>query len=208
MRPTLRFSLAVTRVGTASTQSSILFSILHYGTRRCRFLPTKLPVRLLRDQLKYDALYPDPSKLTVLANNHDTTRFLSLEGATTAGAMLHTAFILSVRGIPQLYSGEEIAMEGKDDPDNRRDFPVSAFKAEGRKPNEQQMFDWTRSWIRLRREHAAMRSGRLIDLFYDDETYVFARQHKNETVIIALNRQDQAEASNYSSRRDWFERWE
>jgi alpha-glucosidase len=53
------------------------------------------------------------------------------------------------------------------------------------------MFKWTRSWIRLRREHQAIRSGRLIDLFYDDETYVFARQHGDETVIIALNRRDQ-----------------
>jgi hypothetical protein len=53
------------------------------------------------------------------------------------------------------------------------------------------MFDWTRSWIRLRREHAALRSGRLIDLFSDDESYVFARQHNNETLIIALNRQNQ-----------------
>ena len=53
------------------------------------------------------------------------------------------------------------------------------------------MFDWTRSWIRLRREHAAIRSGRLIDLFYDDEGYVFARQLGNETIIIAINRQNQ-----------------
>ena len=88
----------------------------------------KAPVRFLRDQLKYDALYPDASKLTVLANNHDTPRFLSLEGATLRGAMMHVAFILSVRGIPQLYYGEEIGMEGKDDPDNRRDFPVSALQ--------------------------------------------------------------------------------
>ena len=150
----------------------------------------KAPVRALRDLLKYDALYPDASKLTVLANNHDTARFLSLEGATTPGAMMHVAFILSVRGTPQLYYGEEIGMEGKDDPDNRRDFPERAFRAEGRKPDEQKMFDWTRWWIRLRREHAAIRSGRTIDLFYDDETYVFARQQTGETVIIALNRQN------------------
>lgn len=151
----------------------------------------KIPVRFLREQLKYDALYPDPAKLTVLANNHDTPRFLSLEGATTAGAMMHVAFILSVRGIPQLYSGEEIAMEGGEDPHNRRDFPVAAFTAAGRKPHEQKMFEWTRRWIRLRREHEALRRGRLIDLFYDDDTYVFARQHGNETMIIALNRHAQ-----------------
>ena len=117
----------------------------------------KAPVRLLRDQLKYDALYPDPSKVTVLANNHDTTRFLSLEGAMTAGAMMHVAFVLSVRGTPQLYAGEEIAMEGKEDPDNRRIFPARAFTSEGRTPKEREMFDWTRSWIRLRREQAVAR---------------------------------------------------
>ena len=157
----------------------------------------KAPVRALRDQLKYDALYPSPLKLTVPANNHDTARFMSLEGATLEGAMMHVAFILSARGIPQLYYGEEIAMEGKDDPDNRRDFPGgfpgdtrNAFEVGGRKPNEQKMHDWTRNWIRLRAEHSSIRRGRLIDLFYDDDAYVFARQDENETVIIAINRSD------------------
>ena len=111
----------------------------------------KAPVRALRDQLKYDALYPAPLKVTVPANNHDTARFMSLDGATLEGAMLHMAFTLSVRGIPQLYYGEEIAMEGKDDPDNRRDFPGgfpgdarNAFAVAGRKPKEQEMYEWTR----------------------------------------------------------------
>ena len=152
----------------------------------------KSPMRFLPQQLKYDALYPDPSKVTVLANNHDTTRFMSLEGATTAGAAMHTAFVLSVRGIPQLYAGEEIAMEGKEDPDNRRDFPIAAFKAEGRDAKQQLMFDWTRAWIRLRHEHPALRSGKLIDLFSDDETYVFARQLDTETIIVAFNRENRA----------------
>ena len=150
----------------------------------------KAPMRSLPQQLKYDGLYPDASKVTVLANNHDTMRFMSLEGATPAGAMMHVAFVLSVRGIPQLYAGEEIAMEGKEDPDNRRDFPGEAFKAEGRKPNEREMFDWTRSWIRLRREQAALRSGKLIDLFVDDEIYVFARQLGAETIVMAFNREN------------------
>jgi neopullulanase len=158
----------------------------------------KLPVRAVRDQLKYDALYPDPSKLTMLQNNHDTPRFLSVEGATIEGAMMHTAFTISVRGIPQLYYGEEIAMEGKEDPDNRRDFPGgfpgdarSAFSVQGRTDKERRMFEWTRAWIRLRAEHSAIRTGRLIDLFYDQDSYVFARQDRRETVIIAFNRATQ-----------------
>ena len=152
----------------------------------------KAPMRFLPHQLKYDALYPDPSKVTVLANNHDTMRFMSLEGATLAGAMMHVAFVLSVRGIPQLYAGEEIAMEGKDDPDNRRDFPSAAFEAEGRNAQQQRMFEWTRTWIRLRREHEALRAGKLIDLFVDDETYVFARQTGAETILIAFNRENKS----------------
>jgi glycosidase len=110
--------------------------------------------------------------------------------------MMHVAFTLSVRGIPQLYYGEEIAMEGKDDPDNRRDFPGgfpgdprNAFDASGRRPKEQKMFEWTHAWIRLRAEHSALRSGNLTDLFYDDDAYVFARQDKTETVIVAFNRE-------------------
>jgi glycosidase len=155
----------------------------------------KVPMRALRDQLKYDALYPTPLKITLLANNHDTPRFMSLDGATLEGAMMHVAFTLSVRGIPQLYYGEEIAMEGKDDPDNRRDFPGgfpgdsrNAFQSGGRSRDEEHMFEWTRSWIRLREEHSAVRQGRLIDLFYDDDAYVFARQDGAETVIVAFNR--------------------
>jgi len=145
--------------------------------------------------LKYDALYPDPSKLTTLTNNHDTRRFMSLEGATLEGAMLHTAFMLTVRGTPQLYSGEEIAMEGRDDPDNRRDFPGgfpgdghNAFLASGRTKEQQRMWQWTHDWIELRREHSALRHGKLVDLFYDDDVYAYARQDGSETVVVALNR--------------------
>jgi glycosidase len=178
------------------TRLDSVFDFALWNTSLLAFT-NKVPMRALRDQMKYDALYPNPLGITTLTNNHDTPRFMSLEGATLEGAMMHIAFTLSVRGIPQLYSGEEIAMEGKEDPDNRRDFPGgfpgdarSAFTAEGRKPKEQQMYEWTRSWIRLRSEHSAIRQGRLIDLFYDDDAYVFARQDKNETVVIAINRAD------------------
>ena len=155
----------------------------------------KKPMRALRDQLKYDALYPNPAKITTLTNNHDTRRFMSIDDATLEGAMLHTTFMLTVRGTPQLYAGEEIAMEGKDDPDNRRDFPGgfpgdkrNSFSATQRTANEQRMWQWTRDWIKLRREHSAVRHGELVDLFYDDDVYAYARQDSRETVIIAINR--------------------
>jgi glycosidase len=155
----------------------------------------KKPVRALRDLLKYDGLYPDPSRLTTMLSNHDVRRTISIEGMTMEGAMLHTAFLLSVRGIPQLYYADEIALAGLEDPDDRRDFPGgfpndsrNAFTKGGRNPDEQRMFEWTRDWIQLRREHPAIRRGQTIDLVYDDDLYVFARRNRDETVIIVINR--------------------
>src|SRR5260370_110145 len=155
----------------------------------------KKPMQAVRDQLKYDALYPDPARLPTMVNNHDTRRFMSLEDATRERAVLHTAFMLTIRGTPQLYSGEEIAMEGKDDPDNRRDFPGGfpddkhdAFAAVRRTSQEQRMWQWTHDWLKLRREHSALREGRLVDLYYDDAVYSYARVDFREAVIVAINR--------------------
>jgi glycosidase len=155
----------------------------------------KKPVRHLRDTLKYDANYPNAARLTTMLNNHDVKRTISVEGMTLEGAMLHTAFLLSVRGIPQLYYGDEIALAGDDDPDNRRDFPGgfpndprNAFTKGGRKLEEQRMYEWTRDWIALRREHPAIRHGRTIDLVYTDDVYIFARRTLDETVVVAVNR--------------------
>ncbi|HQU93812.1 MAG TPA: alpha-amylase family glycosyl hydrolase, partial [Pyrinomonadaceae bacterium] len=103
-------------------------------------------------------------------------------GATREGAMMHLAFALSSRGIPQIYYGDELGMAGGHDPDNRKDFPGGfsgdardAFTKTGRTADEQKMFEWTREWIKIRRSRLAVREGRTQDLYYDDEAYVFAR---------------------------------
>jgi neopullulanase len=158
----------------------------------------KKPMRALRDVLKYDGLYPNINNVTVLQNNHDTKRFMSLDDATLEGAMLHTAFVLSTRGIPQLYYGEEIVMKGGDDPDNRRDFSggfsgdkENKFIKAGRNSDEQQMFEDVRTWIKIRKEFEELRFGKTVDLIYDDKIYLFARQYKNQTVVVGINNSDE-----------------
>ena len=155
----------------------------------------KIPANVLRYILRSDSLYADPSRLVTMANNHDTRRFMSLEGATLEGAMLHLAFLTTIRGTPQLYSGEEIAMQGGDDPDNRRDFPGgfagdahNAFTQAGRSATERRMFEWTRDLLRLCREHSAIRHGSLTDLFFDEDSYAYARRDASETIVVAVNR--------------------
>jgi glycosidase len=158
----------------------------------------KKPTRALRDVLKYDALYPNVDNLVTISGNHDTSRFMSLEGATTKGALLHLAFLFSARGIPQLYYGEELGMRGGQDPDNRRDFPGgfpgdshSAFTQAGRTLEEQNFFEQTQKWIKLRRANKSLKTGKTIDLYYDDDVYVFERKETDSgsfnSVIIAFN---------------------
>jgi glycosidase len=143
----------------------------------------KKPARALRDVLKYDGLYGNINNVSVLTNNHDTDRFMSLKDATAEGAMMHMSFILASRGIPQLYYGEEIGMTGGHDPDNRKDFPGGfpgdtrdAFARSGRTAEEQRMFEWTRDWIKIRTSRLAIKQGRTIDLYFDNEVFVFARE--------------------------------
>jgi neopullulanase len=157
----------------------------------------KKPARALRDVLKYDGLYPNVNNVTTLTNNHDTDRFMSLDGATLDGAMLHTAFILSTRGIPQLYYGEELAMTGGHDPDNRKDFTggwredkINKFTKAGRTADEQKMFELTQRWIKLRRNSSALQKGKTIDLFYDADVYIYERTFESDRLIIAINRED------------------
>ena len=168
------------------------------------------PMRALRDVLKYDGLYGDINRVTVLQNNHDTDRFMSLKGATLDGAMLHTAFTLSTRGIPQLYYGEEIAMTGGHDPDNRKDFSggfagdkIDKFTKAGRTADEQKMFEWTRDWIKLRRENLAARRGKTVDLYYDNDVYIFARERQLVDWVVwnlfAINRSEKEKEVSFDS---------
>ena len=86
-------------------------------------------------------------------------------------------------------------MRGGEDPDNRRDFPGgfpdderNAFEKSGRTPEEQRMYEWTRDLLRLRREHASLRRGALLDLSFDADSYAYARRHEGETLVVAFNR--------------------
>ena len=71
-----------------------------------------------------------------------------------------------MRGIPQLYYGTEIGLEGwkdDDDRDLRRDFPWQVIGADNRPQQalrkERDIYDWTRALIRLRKQNAALKYG-------------------------------------------------
>ena len=165
---------------------------LFYGLRRA--FGEGRSVRDAVNVLHQDHLYPAPDRLVTLIGSHDVQRFLNEPGATIDGLKLATTFLLTTRGIPQWYYGDEIGMSGGNDPDNRRPFPGgwpgdprNAFDAAARTPEEQSLFSHVRAVMHLRQELEPLRRGRLTHLLIGEQTYAFARVTPSGTVVVALN---------------------
>ncbi len=157
----------------------------------------------LEEVLHQDWMFPHPENLVTFFGNHDTKRFMGEPGATTQKLKLAFSLLLTLRGIPEIYYGDEIAMPGGDDPDNRRDFPGGfpddkhdAFIAEGRTSAEQSVFTHVHDLLHLRREHPALRAGELIHIFGDDQVLAYVRQYAGgpdgpEQLLMVMNNADQ-----------------
>ncbi len=152
------------------------------------------PTGRIADVLRHDALYVHPEMLVPFFANHDVPRFASAEGSTPAKLKLAFGLALTLRGISEIYYGDEIGMPGGGDPDNRRDFPggwigdaSDAFTQAGRTHEQQEIFSYVQSLLRLRREHAALRGGQLWHLASDELSYVFAREAEEERLVVAFN---------------------
>jgi neopullulanase len=165
---------------------------LYYAVRRA--FASGESLRQLPHQLARDHLYPNPNGLVTFLGLHDVSRFMSDKGATVGGLRLAFTFLLTTRGVPLIYYGDEIAMRGGDDPDNRRDFPGgwiedprNAFTAAGRTAEQQGVFEHVARLTRLRRESDALRRGRLVHLAVEDRAYVYGRISPRQRMIVALN---------------------
>jgi glycosidase len=186
------------------TQLTTVFDFPTFFTLRDVLLK-QAPVGKIANILRQDSLYPHPDFLISFFANHDVPRFASMPGASIAKVKLAFGLTLTLRGIPELYYGDEIAMPGGNDPDNRRDFPggwqgdeKNAFTAEGRTPEQQEVFAYVQKLLQLRREHAALRSGQLWHLSSDDTSYVFLRETEEEKLVIAFHHGTQPRELNIS----------
>jgi neopullulanase len=165
---------------------------LYYAVRRV--FAGDAPLRDLAVALAHDHLYPRPEMLVTFLGLHDVARYMNERKATPEALRAAFTFLFTTRGIPLVYYGDEVAMPGGEDPDNRRDFPGgwpgdprNAFAAAGRTPAEQAVFEHVRTLGWLRKEHAALRRGTLVHLHADEKTYAFARLHDHRSVVAVFN---------------------
>ena len=153
------------------------------------------PMTRIARVLRMDALYPHPERLVTFLGNHDTMRFLSEPGATTDALKLGFGLLATMRGMPQFYYGDEVALRGGNDPDNRHDFPGGmatadhdAFQPSGRTAEEAEMHDWLAGMLALRSAHPALRTGNQQNLFADQNLFAFTRSSQQETILVVANK--------------------
>jgi glycosidase len=144
--------------------------------------------------LAKDYLYNNPGILVTLLGGHDDGRFMSEKGATLDGLKLANAFVLTTRGVPQLYYGDEIAMTGPDEPTTRGDFPGgfpgdkrNAFSSAGRTKEEEELFQYIRKLTQLHRQLEPLKRGSLISLYVSEQQYAYARKINSEVVVVVIN---------------------
>ena len=183
------------RRATASTPASTPCSTSRsfYPLRRA-FAEGK-PLRELAVMLAHDRLYPDAVRARHLLWACTTSaRFMNEPGATVEGRKLADTFLLTARGTPLVYYGDEIGLRGGGDPDNRRDFP-GGFA--GRRP--QRVHD--RRAARPRRRPCSttcggcsgcapswrpLRRGRLVTLAVTEQAWAYARVLGDQAVVVVL----------------------
>ena len=167
-----------------------------------------------------DFLYSDPMLNVVFLDNHDTERYLSLVGEDRAKLKMALTFLLTMRGIPQVYYGTEILMSGFKDPGDanvRKDFPGGwpgdprdAFTAKGRTAAENDMFNFTRTLMQWRRTSTPIHNGKFMHFIPDDNTYVYFRYNDEGTVMVVVNASEDPKnlgLKRISERLDGFKSW-
>jgi len=137
--------------------------------------------------------------------NHDVPRFVSqaagdvwsdpgkqawdgppsAPAATTPYERLRLAlsFLMTQPGVPLIYYGDEVALPGAGDPDNRRFMKWSGYSVE-----EQKTLDHAKKLGAARKELAALRRGKRATLWIDDDFYLYARVAGSEVALVAVNR--------------------
>lgn len=172
-------------------------------------LTHKKPMSYLEHVWRQDSLYPHPERLVPFFGNHDTARFMSQPGMTVKDLKLAFGIVLTMRGTPEIYYGDELAMTGGPDPNNRHDFPGGfpgdkrdAFTAAGRTPVENQVHDWVEGLLRFRDSQPVFGDGGQQDLTHNATTLVYLRARDlnagcgtgdPDRVLVAVNDGDQAE---------------
>lgn len=145
-----------------------------------------------------DAVYEDPMLNVIFLDNHDMGRIFETVGKNEHHFKMAYAFLMTARGIPQVYYGTELMLahenRGGDDEGWRQTLPGtwpdderSVFTEEGRTETENRIFEYVKAITQWRKDAVAIHEGRFLHFVPENNVYVYFRIHENETVMVVMN---------------------
>jgi glycosidase len=148
--------------------------------------------------LANDFVYPDPSALVIFPDNHDMSRIFTQLGEDYDLFRMALAYVLTMRGVPQIYYGTEILMSHPGTEAHgalRMDFPggwagdeSNGFSGEGLTARAREARDFIRTLLHWRRDARVIHSGELTHFVPQDGTYVYFRHDSEDSVMVIINK--------------------
>jgi glycosidase len=183
----------------SNLQATTDFQTLFYGIQPAcneKFGWTE-GVNKLYTTLAQDVIYKDPTRQVIFLDNHDIARFYSIVGEDTAKYKMAFTWLLTARGIPQMYYGSEILMTGFTSPNDgyvRWGFPggwegdtANKFTTEGRSKKENKIFNYIRTLANYRKNSSALTKGKFVQYLPVDGVYVYFRYTEQQKVMCVMN---------------------
>ena len=145
-----------------------------------------------------DAVYEDPMLNVIFLDNHDMGRIFETVGRNEQHFKMAYAFLMTSRGIPQVYYGTELMMihenRGGDDEGWRQTMPGgwpddarSVFTKEGRTEKEAEIFEYVKALTHWRQSAIATHEGRFLHFVPEENIYIYFRIHEEQTIMVIMN---------------------
>jgi glycosidase len=147
--------------------------------------------------LAQDFVYKDAARNVIFLDNHDMARFFSVIGEDVSKYKSALTWLLTCRGIPELYYGDEIGLKGFTIPNDghvRQDFPggwtsdsLNKFSIAGRNPKEEGIWRHIAKLANFRKGSAALTTGKMMQYAPVEGLYVYFRYDKDQTIMVIMN---------------------
>lgn len=154
-----------------------------------------------------DFAYKNPMTNCLFLDNHDMDRVYSVIGEDWNKMKWGMNWLLTLRGIPQLYYGTEILMKNFKNPTDaevRLDFPggwpgdaVNKFTAAGRTEKENEAFNYISKLANFRKTSSALTTGKTMQYIVRDGVYIYFRYDAKQTVMVITNTSDRSFKPNW-----------
>jgi glycosidase len=145
-----------------------------------------------------DFQYADPYNLVTFADNHDMSRIYTQLDENFALYKMAMSYLLTTRGIPQVFYGTEILMSNLGTDDHgviRTDFPggwsgdkSNAFTGKGLTSEQLSAQQYMKKLLNWRKTSKAIHKGTLIHFAPKEGIYVYFRNFEDETIMVVMNK--------------------